>query len=86
MTEPETLVKLVEDAKSKGEKVRKDMERLRNLASKLTDFLEEEGSCNVWIDNAVYEIRKNDPGGVYRHVTQEKRETSFLELEYIRVY
>ncbi len=43
MTDPETLVKLIKDAQSKGEKVRKDMERLRSLASKLTDFLEKRG-------------------------------------------
>lgn len=49
-------------------------------------FDEKRARADVWIDNAVYEIRKNDPGGVYRHVTQENRETSFLELEYIRVY
>ncbi|MGQ9596475.1 MAG: hypothetical protein ACUVQY_05695 [Thermoproteota archaeon] len=49
-------------------------------------FKEIKARTDVWIDNAVYEIRKNDPGGVYRHVTQENRETSFLELEYIRVY
>lgn len=55
MTEPETLVKLVEDAKSKGEKVRKDMERLRNLASKLTDFLEEEGL--VFTESALRDAR-----------------------------
>jgi hypothetical protein len=41
MTEPETLIRLVKDAQSKGEKVRNDMERLRKLASKLTLLLEE---------------------------------------------
>lgn len=41
MTEPETLIKLVKDAQSKGEKVQKDMERLRNLASKLTELFKE---------------------------------------------
>jgi hypothetical protein len=43
MTEPETLIRLVKDAQSKGEKVRNDMERLRRLASKLTVLLEERG-------------------------------------------
>jgi hypothetical protein len=43
MTEPETLIKLVKDAQIKGEKVRKDMERLRNLSSKLASLLEERG-------------------------------------------
>jgi hypothetical protein len=43
MTEPETLVKLVNDAQSKGEKVRRDMEILRNMASRLTGIFEEKG-------------------------------------------
>jgi hypothetical protein len=43
MTEPEILVKLIKDAQRKGEKVRRDVERFRNLASKLNDLLEERG-------------------------------------------
>jgi len=43
LTEPETLVKLVEDAQEKGEKAQKDMNRLRKLSSGLTDLFEEEG-------------------------------------------
>jgi len=43
MTEPETLVKLVKDAQNKGEKARNDMERLRNMASKLSKIFEEKG-------------------------------------------
>ncbi|MEM3905780.1 MAG: hypothetical protein QXZ17_02760 [Nitrososphaerota archaeon] len=43
MTEPETLVKLVTDAQNKGENVRRDMERLRNIASKLTKIFTENG-------------------------------------------
>ncbi|MEM2129041.1 MAG: DNA double-strand break repair nuclease NurA [Candidatus Bathyarchaeia archaeon] len=42
MTEPETLVKLVEDAQTKGEKAQKDMNRLKKLSSGLTDFFEKE--------------------------------------------
>lgn len=41
---------------------------------------------DVWIDNAVFEIRKNDPGKVFRHVTQENRKRSFLEIDYVKVY
>ncbi|MBO3755155.1 MAG: family 16 glycosylhydrolase [Candidatus Brockarchaeota archaeon] len=48
-------------------------------------FKEERARADVWIDNAVYEIRKGDPGGVYRHATQENREKAFLEVDYIRV-
>jgi hypothetical protein len=43
MTEPETLVKLVADAQNKGENARRDMERLRNIASKLTKIFTEKG-------------------------------------------
>ncbi len=43
MTEPETLVKLVKDAQNKGEKMQKDMERLRNMASKLTKLFQDKG-------------------------------------------
>ncbi|MEM1574157.1 MAG: DNA double-strand break repair nuclease NurA [Candidatus Methanomethylicaceae archaeon] len=43
MTEPETLVKLVRDAQSKGEKMRKDMERLRNMTFKLSEVFKKNG-------------------------------------------
>jgi hypothetical protein len=55
MTEPETLIKLVKDAQSKGEKVRKDMERLRNLASKFTALLEEKGL--LFTDSALKDVQ-----------------------------
>jgi hypothetical protein len=42
LTESETLVKLVEDAQTKGEKAQKDMNRLRKLSSGLTDLFEKE--------------------------------------------
>lgn len=42
--------------------------------------------ADVWIDNAVFEIRRNDPGRVYRHVTQENRKRSYLDLDYLKIY
>lgn len=41
MTEPETLIQLIEDAKKEGDKVRKDMERLRSRSPRITNFLHE---------------------------------------------
>jgi len=43
LTEPEVLVKLVDDARSKGEKAQKDMERLRQLSFKIAEILEKDG-------------------------------------------
>jgi len=42
--------------------------------------------ADVWIDNAVFEARRNDAGRVYRHVTQENRKRSYLDLDYIKIY
>lgn len=39
MTEAETLIKLIESAQIKGERIQKEMERMRNIASKLTEIL-----------------------------------------------
>ncbi|RLI98833.1 MAG: hypothetical protein DRP00_00995 [Candidatus Aenigmatarchaeota archaeon] len=39
LTEPETLIKLIEDAKNKGDKVRKDIRRLRQVSSKILGAL-----------------------------------------------
>lgn len=39
LTEPETLVKLIEDAKNKGDKVRKEINRLRQVSSKILNAL-----------------------------------------------
>jgi hypothetical protein len=43
LTEPEVLVKLVNDARSKGEKVRDDMKILREMSFKIADVLERRG-------------------------------------------
>ncbi|RLE56936.1 MAG: hypothetical protein DRJ30_01550 [Candidatus Methanomethylicota archaeon] len=43
LTEPEVLVKLVEEARSKGEKAQKDMRRLQQISSKIADIFEKEG-------------------------------------------
>jgi hypothetical protein len=43
LTEPEVLVKLVEDARSKGEKAQEDMRRLREISSKILNIFEEKG-------------------------------------------
>ena len=42
--------------------------------------------ADVWIDNAVFEAKKNDAGRVYRHVTQENRKRGYLYLDYLKVY
>jgi len=43
LTEPEVLVKLVNEARSKGEKVQEDMRRLRQISSRIADFFERKG-------------------------------------------
>lgn len=58
----------------------------REVAKIPFPFKEERARADVWIDNAVYEIRKGDPAGVYRHATQENRKKAFLELDYIKVH
>ncbi len=40
---------------------------------------------DAWIDNAVYQPVRGDPGAVYRHVTQEVRERACLELDWVEV-
>lgn len=42
--------------------------------------------ADVWIDNAVFEARRGDAGRVYRHVTQENRRRSYLELDYVKIF
>lgn len=68
LTEPETLVKLVEDSQRKGEKVQKDNKRLRDNSKKigqqLKDIIFEENTlpkdyeptkiCSVGIDGSFY--------------------------------
>jgi hypothetical protein len=49
-------------------------------------FKNQNARLDIWIDNAVFEIRKNDPGRVYRHATQENRKRSLLEVDYVKVY
>jgi hypothetical protein len=58
----------------------------REVAKTPFPFKGERASADVWIDNAVYEIRKGDPAGVYRHATQENRKKAFLELDYIKAH
>jgi hypothetical protein len=41
LTEPEVLLRLVEDARNKGEKVQNDMRMLRKITSKIADVLED---------------------------------------------
>ncbi len=41
---------------------------------------------DAWIDNAVYEVRKGDPGFVYRHATQENRYRTWLDIDYISLW
>ena len=35
---------------------------------------------DIWIDNAVYEPRRGDPGRLYRHITMENTEETCLEV------
>jgi len=55
--------------------------RWRRSSENPLPFKETRARADVWIDNAVYGIRKGDLGGVYRHTTQENRKTSLLELD-----
>lgn len=41
--------------------------------------------ADVWIDNAVFTPKRGDPGHVYRHVTQENRVKTCLEIDWIRI-
>lgn len=41
--------------------------------------------ADVWIDNAVFTPQRGDPGHVYRHVTQEIRTKTCLEVDWIRI-
>ena len=43
LTEPEVLVKLIEEARLKGEKVQKDLRRLRYISFKIADIFEKKG-------------------------------------------
>ena len=42
--------------------------------------------ADIWLDNAVFMLDKKDAGRVYRHVTQENRKRTFLEVDYVAVY
>lgn len=41
--------------------------------------------ADIWIDNAVFYPPWRDGGGVYRHVTQENRVKSCLEVDYVEI-
>ncbi len=42
--------------------------------------------ADIWIDNAVFIVRRGDAGRVYRHVTQENRGRAMLEVDYVKIY
>jgi len=42
--------------------------------------------ADVWIDNAVFGYNRRDAGQVYRHLTQENRSRSCVEVDYVKVY
>ncbi|MGC9108115.1 MAG: hypothetical protein ACP5IE_08020 [Infirmifilum sp.] len=42
--------------------------------------------ADIWIDNAVFGYNRRDAGQVYRHLTQENRSKSCIEVEYIKIY
>ena len=42
--------------------------------------------ADIWVDNAVFQANKKDPGSVYRHVTQENRVKTYLEVDYVKIY
>jgi len=78
------ILQFVEDYESDMEEIAR---ATRARVAKIPfPFKEERARADVWIDNAVYEIRKGDPAGVYRHATQENRKKAFLELDYIKVH
>jgi len=37
--------------------------------------------ADLWTDNAVFTASRNDPGGVYRHATQENQTTSTMRVK-----
>ena len=41
--------------------------------------------ADVWIDNAVFGYNRRDAGQVYRHLTQENRSRTYLEVDYVKV-
>ncbi len=55
--------------------------------AELETNIKEPKACrvDVWIDNAVFEPRRGDAGRVFRHVTQENRRRSYLEIDWIEV-
>ncbi len=40
---------------------------------------------DAWIDNAVFQPKRNDPAYVYRHITHENRRESCIEIDWIKV-
>jgi len=54
---------------------------------RLEASIKEPHACraDVWIDNAVFEPRRGDAGKVFRHVTQENRGRSYLEVDWIEI-
>lgn len=49
-------------------------------------FKDLKARADAWIDNAVFEVKRRDAGKVYRHATQENRQKSSLEIDYIKIY
>ena len=47
---------------------------------------ESNARADVWIDNAVFGFNRRDAGQVYRHLTQENRSRTYLEVDYVKVY
>ncbi len=39
---------------------------------------------DIWIDNAVFTLLKNDYALVYRHITHENRSRNTLEIDYVK--
>jgi len=42
--------------------------------------------ADIWIDNAVFGYNPRDAGGVYRHLTQENRVQTCIEVDYVKIY
>ncbi|MEM2677796.1 MAG: hypothetical protein QXU62_04055 [Thermofilaceae archaeon] len=42
--------------------------------------------ADFWIDNAVFGYNRRDAGRVYRHLTQENRSRTYLEVDYVKVF
>lgn len=58
----------------------------QNVANLPVTSQESRARADFWIDNAVFGYRRSDAGRVYRHLTQENRTRTYLEIDYVKVF